>query len=228
MADLTKLGVWTVNPPEGVTCTINASTGVLTVTGMTTTDALIPITFTYGNIVRATYIKIERKDDPPTNPTNGGTTGTSGTVANTSTLGSTAGTAYNFTSAVSATLSVIVGAAGKVQCSTNLAFKRLTTTDSGVTGTRGKWQWRVPGGTWADISLEVSSTQNASTTVNSGDPTLNLSGSINVSGTAGLKTGLTPGSTYEFRFVWKRVDISDTPSDVYRLGGTLTADGTVS
>lgn len=217
---VTTAGTWSRTATTGVTCTIGSATGILNITALSVNEALVPISFVYSGVTRTGNVHIVRIDDAASTAGSGGT----GTVATTTTLGTTTGTSYDTTNAVSTVLTVTAGAAGKVQCTAPIGFKR-SSSSAGLTGAYGKWQWRVPAGTWADITTEVASSADAETVADPGDPVIRLSGSISVTHT---KTGLTNGSSYEFRFVWRRTNTSGTSSDIYRVTGTMTADGTVA
>jgi phosphodiesterase/alkaline phosphatase D-like protein len=119
-------------------------------------------------------------------------------------------------------MQAVAGSGGQVACAATIYFKRTPGTVAGETGAFGKWQWRIVGGTFADITTEVASTTDAQTVVNVGDPTFNQRGSITVNMT---KTGLTNGTTYEFRFLWRRSDVSGTAENIYLASGTLSATG---
>lgn len=155
------------------------------------------ITAVYGGITYTQDIKVVKQNDPPTN-TSGGTSsgsGGSGSTSSTTTLGHTTGTAYDTTNAVSAVISVVCGASGSVSLTAPISFKCLT---NGVSDVAGKWQWRLAGGTFADVSTEVAEDYGAD---KSGAPDYLIDyGSITCNQT---KTGLTSGSTYEFRFLWR-------------------------
>lgn len=216
-ADVTASGTWTRTVASGVTCTIGAATGVLNITALAVAEASVPVSFAYNGVTRTGTVHIIRQDDPPTS---GGTGATGGTSQSTASLGDTNGTSYDPATAVSGTLSVVAGSGGQVACTAPIGFKRTPGTAAGHTGTAGKWQWRVPAGTWADISTEIASSSDAGTEAESG--TINFAGSISVAQT---KTGLTNGSTYEFRLLWRRSDTDGTANDVYRASGIMTATG---
>jgi hypothetical protein len=188
----------------------------------------IQVTGTYQGISRSAKIAVMRQDDPPTNTGSSGGGGGSSSSATTTTLGTTTGTAYDMTNAISATLTVTAGASGQVACTAPISFKRtpisLSTGPDGETGAAGKWQWRVVGGTFADIASEVT---NATDSITSLDPDISKHktspGSLSVAQT---KTGLTPGTAYEFRFCWRRIDVSPTAANVGLVGtSTLQAVG---
>jgi hypothetical protein len=214
-AAVTTSGTWSRTAASGVTCTIGASTGILNITALDVPSAKLPISFTYLGIVRTAIVSVFRLDDPPTS--SGGTGG--GTSASTTTLGDTTGTAYDTTNAVSAVLTVTTGSVGQVACSAPVTFDRVSGT--GTTGAYGKWQWRVPAGVWADITTEVQET--TTSTSSALNPDTNTDGYLSVNHT---KTGLSASTSYEFRFVWRRRDVSGGGANVGAYGGaTMTATG---
>lgn len=214
-SSVTTAGTWSVTAVTGVTCAIGASTGILSITAMTVSEAFIPISFVYGGVTRTAVLHVVVQSDPPTN----GSSGSSGTPATTTALGVTTGTVYDTTNATSPTLSVAAGATGTVSLSAPIGYKRNSTA-AGRTGAAGKWQWRVVGGTFADVATEVSDTADFAETDTS--PVTNYQGSLSVSQS---KTGLTSGTTYEFRFLWREVAISGSPAHLYRVNGTMSATG---
>lgn len=217
---VTTLGTWSRTATTGITCTIGASTGILNITAMSGTDVSVPISFSYLGVTRTATVRVIKQNDPPSN--SGGSGATGGTSASTTTLGNTTGTAYDTTNAVSATLTATAGSNGQVQCTAPISFNRTNTTNPGETGAYGKWQWRAIAGSWADITTEV---QESFTAVAVDDPELgfiNGGGSISVTQT---KTGLTNGTSYEFRFLWRQRNVSGTASAISRTSGTLEAVG---
>jgi hypothetical protein len=223
-SSVTTLGTWSRTATTGVTCTMGASTGILNITALSVAEVFIPISFTYSGVTRTGTVHVVRQDDPPTSSSGGSSGSSTGTTASTTTLANATSTSYDGI-AESAILTVEAGAAGKVRCTAPIGFKRTPGTAAGLTGALGKWQWRAIAGSWADITTEVADTADAETIVNSGDPTRNTFGSLDVDMT---KTGLTAGTQYEFKFLWRKVNVSGDVDDIYRAGGTLTADGTVS
>jgi hypothetical protein len=213
---VTTLGSWSRTVTTGVTCTMGAATGVLSITALTASEVFIPVSFVYLGVTRTATVHVIRQDDPPTN--SGGSGSTGGTSGNTTTLGNTTGTSYDTTNAVSGTITVTAGSVGQVVCSAPLTFGRTASND-GESGAYGKWQWRVPAGVWADIDTEV---QESTTAFKSGASASNRNGSLSVTHT---KTGLSNGSSYEFRFVWRRRDVTSLFLNIYRVSGTLTATG---
>lgn len=221
-SDVTALGTWTRTSVSGITCTMGSATGVLNITAMTVQDIMVPVTYVYGIITRTLYVHVVRVDDPPS-VAGGGGSGGGGSTSSTTTLGATTGTAYDLTNSVSATLTCAAGAGGNVVLNAPVSFRRSGTA-AGFTGAIGKWQWRVVAGSFADVTTEVGDSADAETDVDPVDGSVTkLQGSITCNPT---KSGLTAGTNYEFRFCWRRVDVSGTAANVSRMSGTLTATGT--
>jgi hypothetical protein len=190
-------------------------------------ESHVEVTGSYQGIDRKGTIRVVRQDDPPTNAGGGGGGGGgSGSSGSTTTLGDTTSTSYDLTSAVSSTITATAGAGGQVACTAPINFKRTGVTlgsgPDGETGAAGKWQWRVVGGTFADIASEVTCATDSVTEV---DPDTGkhrtFAGSLSVAQT---KTGLTSGTAYEFRFCWRRIDVVATAENVSAVG-TLQALG---
>ena len=134
--------------------------------------------------------------------------GTAGSVDYTTSITSAAATTYG--GANTRILKVTCGASGSVSFDAPLDFT------SSVTGSRsalGKAQWRVVGGTFADIAGETASDYPAVGAVSGGD---NETGYIQVTQT---KTGLTPGTVYEVQLLLRKLAGSGT---LY-FNGTCTA-----
>lgn len=221
-ANITTLGTWSRTATTGVTCTIGAATGILNITALSASQVSVPVSFVYNGVTRPGTQPIVRQDDPPTN--DGGGSSSGGTIANTTTLANATSTSYG--TAESAVMTVTAGSAGKIKCYAPVEFKRTPGTALGTTGAFGKWQWRVPAGTWADIATEVADSGDASTDYNPPDPTVNWAGYLTVDQT---KTGLTAGSDYEIKFLWRKVDVSGDVDDIYKSNTTaISADGRVS
>lgn len=197
--DVTTLGTWTRSATVGVTCTIGASTGVLSITAFGVSEALIPVSFSYEGVVRTALVHVVKQNST----TGGGGTGgggSGGTTATTGTLGNTAGVSYNTSTAVSATITAAAGSGGKVALTADVSYK-ATDGESGP-ATWGKWQWRVVGGTFADVGAEIHDQFEPDyTVINESTGSFRYSpGQLTVNQT---KTGLTNGTNYEFRFLWR-------------------------
>lgn len=163
-------------------------------------------------------ILIRKQNDPP--PTGGtGGSGNPGTTQSTSSFSSITSTSH---ATISSTLTVKAGTNGQVRCTLPASFRRTPGTATGLTGMYGKIQWRVVGGTFADIAAETADSGDAETEVNAGDPPMNSAGSINIDVT---KTGLTSGTDYEFRLQARKDDVSGDVDNIYISTGTLTVAG---
>lgn len=223
---VTTGAAWIISLISGnVTFTANTAAGylVLKITGPTGADlaleSIVRVKSVYNNITRVVDVIIRKQNDPPTNS---GSTGGSGSQSSTTTLGATTGTAYDLTNAISQALTAQAGPNGEVVCTAPISFNRQLPKSLGDTGARGKWQWRVPAGAWADIFTEGASTLDASTDETAEGFVFNTSGNISVTQ---IKNGLTPGSTYEFRFVWRRIDTNGALRNIIHVNGTMMARG---
>jgi hypothetical protein len=138
-------------------------------------------------------------------PATGGGGGT-GSTASDSTINSVSTTSFAL---AAGPLTVTAGAAGTVDLSAPLTFSHGGT---GSVDTRGKWRWRIVGGSYADVATEINST----------DPALQdepNSGYIEVTQS---KTGLTSGTDYEFELQLRRASSTGSVS----FAGTATAVAT--
>ena len=189
--DITTSTAWTAALKAGNSGTIFTptslanSTGTLNVTEMTN-DAVIEMTGTYGGKAAVGSVTLVKSQDAP--PVSGSGSGTS---ASTSSI--TNSTSASYGAANTIVLSVVAGTAGQVACTFPDYFHKAT---HGTGGAFGKWQWRVVAGSFADIASENSSFYDAVKTP-APEPA-DEEGSLVVSMT---KTGLTPGTTYEFQLL---------------------------
>lgn len=184
-AGVLKSGTATFTPTVGSP----NSTGVLNVTAMSS-DAVIEMQATYGGKTVKGSLTLVKNTDPP--PVGGGGSGGSGTSASTGSISSSTSASYG--AANTSVLSVQAGSGGTVSCVFNDTFQRSSAT--GIGNCYGKWQWRVVGGVFADITTEIMSD---GPSYKSGSPDFevtNGSASINMN-----KTGLTNGTTYEFQLL---------------------------
>ena len=196
--DITASTTWTAITKSGVaTYSIGAATGVLTVTALSL-DAVIEVSGVYGGQTRAATLTLFRTLDAP--PVSGAAGGTSA-----STSISTSGITTSYGTSPTGLMSVVAGAAGQVACTADVRFYRTT---NGTSEAYGKWQWRVVGGSYADIAAEVISDFPAERAVGLNEP-----GSLMVNMT---KTGLTNGTIYEFQLLLRSTS------------GTLAAFGTAA
>jgi hypothetical protein len=221
---LTSGVTWSRTLLSGSATTAISGTGTATldVTGPASaalsTESVVRIVAIYEGVSAPPMdVTIRRRDDPP--PTGGtGGSGNPGTTASTSTINSTSSTSYG-ASAI-AVLTVVAGTAGQVALTAPLSARRSSNSD-GSTATAGKWRWSVVGGVKADVGAETGSTSDAVTITNPGDPTQKTNGSLSVSIT---KTGLTPGTSYEFDFLVRKGAETGAASTI-TFTGTCTATG---
>jgi hypothetical protein len=230
--NVTGLGAWSITAQTGMTATIGSATGTLNITALSVSEIYLPVQFVYGGVTRNAKAHIVRQDDPPTAPGGGGGGGGgTGTSVSTTTLGDTINTSYNLSTDKSATLTCHTGSAGSVALEAPIAYTRIDGTHNGITGAAGKWQW-LNGATWTDVAAEVLSStspnQHAQTQdLAAGEPGVppdwySSPGALTVNQT---KSGLSANTDYQFRFVWRRIDVSGTACNVYYSGGTMKATG---
>jgi hypothetical protein len=226
-ADVTALCAWSKTDPSGVTSSMGASTGILTLSAFSVNEAFEDVQFTYAGVVtRAAKVHIIKVNDPPptTGGTGGGGGGTGGSSGSTSTLGDTTGTGYDFSNAISNEIPFNTGSLGKVDLSADISFER-TSASNGQTSATGKWQIKPPGGSYADVAgSEASSLANARTTNPTGDPTNQEQGSLHVQ--PATVTGLTANTSgYKARFCWHDNAVSGVASRLTGVFNSMSAAG---
>ncbi len=168
-----------------VTASINTD-GIITITAVAATGT-IQVTSTYKSVTLVIVIEIEKIQGLP--PTSGGSGG--GTSSYTSSITSSVSASYG--TGGSGILSAVAGTNGEVACSFPASFQRST---NGNGAAYGKWQWRIVGGSFADIATEISSDV-SSYKAGSPEPA-DDHGNLIVFMT---KTSLTTGTTYEFQLL---------------------------
>lgn len=171
-----------------------------------TAQAKVRLKAVYAGTTRVLDVMVTKQLDPPPVSGSGG-----GTSASTSTIGSTNSATYG--AANISILSVTAGANGTVSLSAPLSYEGAATCTA-----YGKWQWRVPAGTWADVAVEIAADINSTRVT---DPELGTvytdPGSISV---AQSKAALTNGSTYEFQLL-----LRTNVATVTNYFGTASAQG---
>jgi len=190
--DVTTSATWSISA-TGCTATIGAATGIVNITAVAS-SGYIDVTSVYASITLVNRIVVTKVNASP--PASGGSGSSS---AYDSTVTGTGSTSYG--SANAGTLTVTAGAAGQVDLSAPLE----TFVPSGTVGCKGKWQWRVVAGSWADVASEISSLASA-TASDPGYIEVNMS-----------KTGLTNGVDYEFQLLMRLAS-----------AGSMTFSGTAS
>jgi hypothetical protein len=180
----------------GCTATIG-SDGTITITACASTGRIVVTSDHLGVDIGGEFAVVKENGAPPASG------GAGATSASDSSIASITGNTYGGEQA--GPLTVTAGSGGTVTLSAPLSFS-----SAAAVSTRGKWRWRIVGGSYADVATEISSTSAA--IANEPD-----TGYIEVSQT---QTGLTPGSAYEFILQLRRasgsgtVDFSGTASAV--------------
>jgi hypothetical protein len=173
--------------------------------------ATVRIKAVYGTTTRVLDVTIAKVLDPPPVGTSGGS-GNPGTTASTSSISGTSLSTYSGVQAGPITCKA--GTAGTVTLTAPLDFYRVV---SGSSGADGKWQWRVVGGVFADVTTEIASTINAGKGTDPDGNPYATPGTLNVNMS---KTGLTSGTDYEFQLL-----LRGQSAVVLSYDGTATATG---
>lgn len=184
-ADITTTSAWSAIIKTGsASFTIGPATGILNVTACSA-DVVFEVSALFSGATRKAQTGVMRLLDPPPAASGGGSSGSDSTIS------ASASTSYG--AANGGPFTAIAGSAGQV----GLGFPgEFTRTTNGSMDAFGKWQWRVIGGTFADVGTEIGSTSPA---FRGGFPEpSNDAGSITVTQT---KTGLTAGTSYEFQLL---------------------------
>lgn len=181
-------------------CTASYSSGVITVTALSSNSATIDVTATYqGQTQTARVSVVKLLDAAPA----------------TSKYVNLVKTDINYTSSsyqsTGPTLSLNASSSGIIACSA--AFNYIINNLQPYV-LYGKVQWRVAGGTWADIAAE---TQGNPSFYNSTDVTTEP-GDLYLDPATYTVYGLTPGLNYEFQLLTRKTGTNG--------GSALTLDGT--
>jgi hypothetical protein len=201
--DVSATTTWGATGTSGITCAIS-STGLLSFTAVA--DGSVNITAAYGGTTLTYTLPVDKHlGATPTG------SGSGSTVASASAATSINSATYG--GAATSVMTVRAGASGQIDLTAPLYF------DIYAPGTRaayGKWQWRVVGGTFADVTTEIASAYSAyypSGHVVGADPS---SGYIEVTMS---KTGLTSGTDYEFQLLLRNA----VATPMIYFNGTATA-----
>lgn len=182
----------TVISGSSTTSITGTGTGTLSISAFTS-ETKLRITAVYGSTTRTFDVTIQLHQAGE--PVSGGSGSTS---ASTTTISSTSSSSYG--SANAGPLTIECPSSGIINYSLAGFFKR-TTSSAGTSGAHGKVQWRIVGGVFADVTTETASQADAET-INE-PPVQQSRGTLNIpgGGAAGQKSGLTPGSQYEFQLL---------------------------
>jgi hypothetical protein len=211
--NVSSSSTWTRTVESGdVTCTIDAATGVLNITSIST-DSVVRVESTRDGLTlrKKQALKVQLTDPPNTGGSGGSSSWTDTTLSST-----------NSTSmaAISDELTVTVGASGTVSLSAPLSVQTPpNSTSAGVSPIEvyGRWQW-WDGAAWQDLGAgETASNPDCDVIYDSESGTYYVSeASLNVSAS---KTGLVAGASEKFRLEAR----ANTASVTMYYSGTASA-----
>jgi Putative phage tail protein len=204
--DVTGIAAWSVTVLSGsVSVSIGAATGVLTTTALSS-DAVIQILASYNGKNRYGYLSFKRKLDTAPSGGSGGGGSSTATLDDATVHGSTYGIASG------PVISAVAGSGGIITLSATTSYR---VSGTGTRSAFGVWRWRPVGGTFADIAAEQGA-QDTAYRIGAPEPE-DSAGTLNV---MMPKSGLTPGTTYEFQFFYR-----SSSNNVRYLVGTGSAVG---
>jgi hypothetical protein len=193
-----------------ITCTIGSSTGVLSITAFSGTLAKVQIDATYNGVTKTIIVEIVLVPDAPPVTGSGG-----GSSASQSVSGSISSNSY---STVYAEFIVTAGSNGQVALSAPLTYYNHGGTVPYSERAKGKWQWRVIAGSYADVTTEIT-----------GDYAVgyddDLFGDVHDAGSIAVsmtKTSLTNGTDYQFKLLLRTENAS---INLDSLTGTASGQG---
>ena len=197
--NVTTTTAWAVVASAGITAAVS-SAGVVSFTAAAT--GAVTVTGTYGGVALATVIQTTRVQNPPPSG------GSGATSASTSSISNTSSTSYS--SAGSDQLTVVCGSSGQIDLYASVDF---ALSGSGYCGCYGKWQWRIVGGSYADVAVETASGGDAYQPP--GEPQIDDFPTVGHIDSNVSKSGLTNGTNYNFKWLWRANNT-----------GSLSASGT--
>lgn len=217
--DVSTSATWSLSASSGISASVSTS-GLVSFSAVATGQLVV--SGLYNGVTQQVGISITRTQGAA--PSGGG----SG-AATASTTSISAATSSSYVTGVSNTLTLSAGGSGIIDLTAGLDFYITTQTSyDQYQGCYGKWQWRVSGGTFADVAAETGATSTAF------QPSFSSGGGGGISATidadtqqaapgrldaSASKSGLTSGSTYDFRFIWRLAGSGPSLS----AGGTFYA-----
>jgi hypothetical protein len=209
--DITTEAAWSVAVDSGsISCSIGASTGVLNITALGSTSVVI-VTGVYQGITRTRKLQVNLSTGQV--PASGSGGGSSSSTSTFSTINSTSHAAI-------CTLTATAGSGGIVTLSAPLDVTTALAATTVTLEVYGKWQWdSTGGGVWVDLAAEVASNPDCRIAFDSDSLDYFVTdGSLSVPDS---KTGLTPGSPYNFRLMARK----NSGTRVMSFIGTASAVG---
>ena len=183
------------------TATIAITDGVLTLSALTSNEAVVMVTAVYGDITRTVNFRIVKRIAAPDL-----NTGTGGTSATDNSFEDVDSATYI---PVTDPMNITTGTVGEVELAAPLTIDTPTSTPSGSYNVLLRWQQDVSG-VWTDVGSEATGTPAEG---------LGIPGTVTANETL---TGLTASTAYSFRLTAKK----DTADIVTRyLTGTASATG---
>lgn len=189
--DVTATTAWAATFPASVTGTIGAANGDVNITALTGAGIVV-VTATRDGVTLTWPLQVNKTN--AAQPASGGSGASS---ASTSTILATNSASY--ATANAGPLTITIGASGTATLSAPLSFYSANAAPSGTgIGMFGKWQWRLSGGTFADVATEVAQSSTDGVTLDSGRYYADGTGAITINTS---KAGLAAGSVCDFQLL---------------------------
>jgi hypothetical protein len=187
--DVTTLTVWSLAADAGITATIGASTGLLSITAITASGN-ITVSSLYNGITKTKLVPVTLSiGAPPSTGTGGGSSTASDTTFNSINSATHA--------AISDELTVTVGSSGTVTLNAASLTVRTAKDTTGTFPVYGIWRW-WNGSSYVDVGTEVQSSPNCTLDFDSetGIYFFDPAGSLTVNSS---KSGLGVSSSQKFQ-----------------------------
>lgn len=204
--DVTTGSTWSISIPGGITASIGAATGIVTITAITSSGT-ITVQSVYNGVALTRLVAVTLSLAGAPSSGSGGGTSASDTTFNQISSASHA--------AISDTLAITVGSGGTATLSANLTV-RMNPKVEGTWPVFGKWQYDNAG-TWTDIGTEVESNPDC-TVENDGVLYYAPAGTLTVNTSQG---GFPASSSQSFRLMARNSSGTNTMT----FSGTASAVG---
>jgi hypothetical protein len=187
--DVTTLTAWSLTADAGITATIGASTGLLSITAITASGT-ITVSSIYNGITKTKLVPVTLSIGATPSTGSGG----GGSTSSDTTFNSISSATH---AAISDELTVTVGSSGTVTLNAASLTVRTTKDTTGTFPVYGLWRW-WNGAAWADVGTEVQSSPDCTLDYDSevGIYFFSPSGSLTVNTS---KTGLGVGTSQKFQ-----------------------------
>jgi hypothetical protein len=186
--DVSGSTTWTVATGG---CTATITDGVVSITAVAASGFVDVISNRDGVELVGRIIVTKVVAAPPSSGGGGGGSASDSSIADV--VSASYGTVH------AGPMTVTAAAGGVVTLSAALEFDTTQASPAGTFGLYGKWQWRIVGGSWADVASEIAETIGVEVVDEGGGIFVSyFPGAISV---AMSKTGLTPATDYEFQLL---------------------------